>query len=93
MRKEEDGARLEESVSRMSQGERDAPEESQRKKEGETMIVGGLQFPYDRERDTTGHGPVASFVIRTHPLAMWIPAIIVGVIVGWYFQSPMGWSP
>jgi hypothetical protein len=47
------------------------------------MLVCGLEFPYDRARDTSAHGTVASFVLRCHPIAMWALAAIVGVIVAW----------
>jgi hypothetical protein len=46
-------------------------------------MIGGLPFPYDRERSTSGHGPIMGFLIRVHPLAMWIPAAVIGLIVGW----------
>jgi hypothetical protein len=49
----------------------------------EMMLIGGLEFPYDRTRSTSGHGPVGSFMCRIHPLAMWIPAAIIGAIVGY----------
>ena len=46
------------------------------------MTIGGLGFPYDHERDTSAHGRVVSIIMRTHPLAMWGIASIVGLIVG-----------
>jgi hypothetical protein len=48
------------------------------------MLLGGLPFPYDRGRNTSGHGPVASFILRTHPFALWGVAAVVGAIVGWF---------
>jgi hypothetical protein len=48
----------------------------------ETMTIGGLRFPYDHERDTSTHGRVVGVIMRTHPLAMWGIASIVGLIVG-----------
>jgi len=46
-------------------------------------MIGGIVFPYDRARDVAAHGPLAGLVLRTHPLAMWIPAMLIGAIVGW----------
>jgi len=46
------------------------------------MKIGGLEFPYDHHRDVSAHGRISGFILRTHPVAMWIPAIIVGLIIG-----------
>lgn len=48
------------------------------------MMIGGLKFPYDYERDTSSHGVVASIIMRTHPLAMWGSALILGLVLGWW---------
>lgn len=46
------------------------------------MKIGGLKFPYDHERDVSHHGPVCGFLMRTHPFAIWIPAILISMILG-----------
>jgi hypothetical protein len=48
------------------------------------MTLSGLPFPYDRLRNTSEHGFVTSFLIRIHPLALWIPFMMAGVIIGWF---------
>ena len=51
------------------------------------MKIGGLKFPYDHERDVSAHGPFAGFIMRLHPLALWIPALLIGMVAG-YFLAP-----
>jgi hypothetical protein len=48
----------------------------------EVVKISQIEFPYDWARDTSCHGRVASFLMRCHPLALWIPAALVGAIVG-----------
>jgi hypothetical protein len=45
------------------------------------MKIGGIVFPYDCLRDVRAHNRFVGFVLRTHPLAMWIPAMVIGAIV------------
>lgn len=52
------------------------------------MKIGGLEFPYDHERDVGTLGSIGGFIARLHPLAMWIPACVIGVIVGYVFHTP-----
>jgi len=47
------------------------------------MKIGGIDFPYDRTRDTTGHGPVIGFIMRCHPLAVMLVSAIMGLTIGW----------
>lgn len=52
------------------------------------MKIGGLEFPYDRTRDVSAHGRFAGFMMRCHPLAMWIPAVVIGLIAGYVLHTP-----
>ena len=38
-------------------------------------------FPFDKVHRPE-HGPVMRVLVSMHPLAMWIPAIIVGLLIG-----------
>jgi hypothetical protein len=46
------------------------------------MKIGGLEFPYDHQRDVRVHGRFVGIVLRIHPLALWLPAIVLGLILG-----------
>jgi hypothetical protein len=46
------------------------------------MMIGGIKFPYDSTRDVSTHGPIVGFVLRCHPLALWIPGMLIGLVAG-----------
>jgi hypothetical protein len=48
------------------------------------MMIGGLRFPLKDELpgQREAHGPILLWLIRIHPLAMWIFGMVVGLIIG-----------
>jgi hypothetical protein len=52
------------------------------------MMIWGIEFPYDHNRSISGHGPIAGFILRTHPvaggLAGGLTGIIIGCIIRWW---------
>lgn len=45
------------------------------------MKIGGIEFPYDHNRDVSAHGPFTGFVLRCHPFTLWIPSMLVGLAI------------
>lgn len=45
------------------------------------MKLFGLDFPRDHI-PRPDHGPYMRFLVSLHPLALWIPAAIIGLLVG-----------
>lgn len=46
------------------------------------MMLCGLEFPRDHIR-RPDHGPLMGFLISLHPFTAWVPAAIIGALIGW----------
>jgi hypothetical protein len=48
------------------------------------LMLGGLGFPMIDELpgQREAHGPIMLWLMRVHPIAMWLVAILVGLVIG-----------